>query len=464
MRRLHSLTPVDNPIPAMRFLTDHRFILLGMLGILGTLSSSYIFRSHTTPIPTLILPHSRVSPSPSAKLSPLARAPDWKSLETYQKSITRENFENLLTSIFTTDTGWKKFIQITDSEASIQTGEPAPNDVFHLAFSSSPVPVTASSCEKSVAKLLPAASADRPLAGLRIAIDPGHIGGAWAKMEERWFVIGYGKPVCEGNMTLQVAKLLKILLEKLGAEVLMVRTTNEPVTSVRPESLLALAINGVNSNESLRKNAERLFYRTAEIHARAKYVNETLKPDLVLCLHFNAEAWGDPLHPTLTDHHHLHLIVNGAYSGSEISFADQRFELMKKLLQRTLPKEITISADIAESFKKSTDLPPFHYSQDSKNVRPIPDQPFIWARNLLANRLYDCPVIFMEPYVMNSITDYARIQAGDYDGLRHIAGKMRPSIFHEYANAVANGLKTYYSNARRLTELPDKVSGIIQLH
>jgi hypothetical protein len=39
--------------------------------------------------------------------------------------------------------------------------------------------------------------------------------------------------------------------------------------------------------------SEKLFYRVSEIHARAKKVNNTIKPDLVLCLHYNAEAWGD---------------------------------------------------------------------------------------------------------------------------------------------------------------------------
>ena len=74
----------------------------------------------------------------------------------------------------------------------------------------------------------------KPLAGLRIAIDPGHIGGKWAKMEERWFQIGKGKPVTEGDMTLRVAKLLEDRLKKLGAEVRLTRTGTSPLTKTRP--------------------------------------------------------------------------------------------------------------------------------------------------------------------------------------------------------------------------------------
>jgi hypothetical protein len=55
----------------------------------------------------------------------------------------------------------------------------------------------------------------------------------------------------------------------------------------------------------------------------------------------------------------------------------------------------------------------------------------------------------MEPYVMNYTIDYARNQAGDYDGLRDIAGKPRPSIFREYADALAAGLANHYAAARK---------------
>ena len=265
-------------------------------------------------------------------------------------------------------------------------------------------------------------------------------------MEERWFVVGDGTPVCEGDMTLHVANLLKPQLEALGATVSLVRDKTEPVTPIRPEALLTLAKDSATG--SPQKLAERLFYRTAEIHARAKLVNETLQPDLVLCLHFNAEAWGDPNQPTLIDRTHLHLLVNGAYSDDEVPLADQRFALLQKLLQRTNSEEILIGSRIAAIFAETAGLPPYQYPPDSLTARSIPNEPYLWARNLLANRLYDCPVIFMEPYVMNSTIDFARIQAGDYEGLREIGGKMQPSIFREYADAVAAGLANRYRALR----------------
>ena len=81
------------------------------------------------------------------------------------------------------------------------------------------------------------AQSGRELAGVKIALDPGHIGGTWAQMEERWFQVGDSKPIQEGDMTLLVAKLLVPKLQKLGAKVSLVRDKTEPVTSKRPNDL-----------------------------------------------------------------------------------------------------------------------------------------------------------------------------------------------------------------------------------
>ena len=391
---------------------------------------------------------------PAPALSLLAAPPDWGSLEIYQNTITREEFEQLLTTVFTTGDAWRNCLEITETEARIKTGNLPTDPLFHLRFALTGQPTTAPRHWRTAMEL-PPTTAEKPLAGMKIAIDPGHIGGAWAKMEERWLVVGEGTPVCEGDMTLRVAQLLKPQLEALGATVSLVRDKAEPVTSIRPEALLRLAREASHPDASpaeIQKTAERLFYRTAEIRARADLVNKTLKPDLVLCLHFNAEAWGDPNKPILIDRTHFHLVLNGAYNDDEVLLADQCFALLQKLLQRTHQEEVLVGSTVAESFAGITHLPAYVYPPDSQNARAIDSQPYLWARNLLANRLYDCPVIFLEPYVMNSTIDYPRIQAGDYDGLREISGKMYPSIFREYADSLAAGLAKSYSSRRSLGE------------
>lgn len=387
-------------------------------------------------------------------LSVLAEPPDWESLGIYQDTITRADFERLLTEVFTTSDIWQKFITIDDDHAVVRTRSWEDDDeTFTLNFAPSAEDAATVPRAWRPGETLPPAAAQKPLDGIHIAIDPGHIGGEWAKMEERWFSLNDEPPVTEGDMTLKVALMLKPVLEKLGARITLVRDKPEPITPMRPEMLLEVAADQADASPAaLQRLAERLFYRTAEIRARAFVVNHVIKPDLVLCLHFNAEAWGNPARPTLVDQTHFHLLLNGGYTDSEVALADQRFAMLKKLLQRTHEEEATVGATVADVFAEASGLPPFTYTANAPNVRQVDGHPFLWARNLLANRLYDCPVIFMEPYVMNSRHDYARIQAGDYRGLREINGHMVPSIYREYVDALADGLTQHYRNIRGIRE------------
>src|SRR5438045_9476302 len=98
---------------------------------------------------------------------------------------------------------------------------------------------------------------------------------------------------------------------------------------------------------------------------------------------------------------------------------------------------------------KATGLRPYQYPTPQTTTK-VGTSGYVYARNLLATRLYRCPVVYCEPYVMNSKEAFARIQAGDYEGVKEINGMTRKSIFREYADSVADGLAEYYSKARGL--------------
>ncbi len=319
------------------------------------------------------------------------------------------------------------------------------------------------------AKSLPPVRQAKPLSNLRIALDPGHLGGKWAKMEERWFHVDETTPVTEGDLTLRVSRVLAERLQKLGAKVLFVRNSTQPITSKRPADFTELARkilikNGIpqsrmrgeildpNDSEreqTIRWQSEILFYRYSEIRRRAVLVNTKLHPDLVLCLHFNAEGWGDPKSPNLVEPNHLHLLVNGSYLKEELEFDDERFEMIRRLLSRAYDEELTLAETVAAEMAKATALPPYQYPTTQTTTK-IGSSGYVYARNLLATRLYRCPVVYFEPYVMNSRDAFARIQAGDYEGTRQINGAERKSIFREYTDSVADGLAEYYRNVRDL--------------
>ncbi|OYV00821.1 MAG: hypothetical protein CFE26_23555, partial [Verrucomicrobiales bacterium VVV1] len=178
------------------------------------------------PAPSLT-PDSQPIPIKSPALAPLGAIPDWQQLDVFQNTITREQFESLLANIFTTGEAWRNLISISETEAIITTDPSKPDSEFRLEFATIGKQITPPRHWRTASEL-PAAPADKPLSGLKIAIDPGHIGGEWAKMEERWFSVDGGTPVCEGDLTLKVARLLKPKLEALGANVSMVRNAPEP--------------------------------------------------------------------------------------------------------------------------------------------------------------------------------------------------------------------------------------------
>lgn len=384
-----------------------------------------------------------------AALSPLATPPDWFKLDPYQETITREDFVTLLDKVYAPDGAWKETITVRDTEALIKT---RPDAVpFLLRFAPSRATAKAVPSYWRSRHELPAEEAGKPLAGLKVALDPGHLGGYWAKMEERWFQIGNSKPVTEGDMTLAVAKLIATRLQSLGAQVYLTRAKPAPVTPLRPSGLkkaaaASLADKGTPATEfSLQKESERLFYRVGEIRRRGKLVNENIRPDVVICLHFNAEAWGDANNPTLVDVNHLHFLISGALSRDELAYEDQRHDMLIKLLNRSYAEEIALTDLMARKMAAATGLPPYRYEGTASAIR-VNSNPYVYARNLLANRLFVCPVVYVEPYVMNSRNVFARIQAGDYEGRRNFGGVQRKSIYREYADSVVDGLVAYYSN------------------
>jgi N-acetylmuramoyl-L-alanine amidase len=397
-------------------------------------------------------------------LGVLGSKPKWSVLEHYQETITHNEFSQLIQNVYCTHGFAPDLIELNTDTARVLTNRES-QIFFTLRFakndtSRNPVPRL-----WHPAKSLPHPKADKPLSGLRIALDPGHLGGKWAKMEERWFQVGNTQPVQEGDLTLKVARLLAPRLRELGAKVFFVRNTNEPVTAKRPDDFRELARkilikNGVpqpradvldpndpEKEQTIRWQSEILFYRYSEIRRRAALVNFKLHPDLVLCLHFNAEGWGDPNNPMLTDINHLHLLVNGSYLQQELEFDDERFEMIRRLLSRAYDEEFPLADTIATAMARDTHLPPYEYPTTNSTTK-VGTSGYVFARNLLATRLYRCPVIYCEPYVMNSKDAFARIQAGDYEGTRNVNGLERKSIFREYADSVADGLIEYYSKAR----------------
>jgi hypothetical protein len=139
--------------------------------------------------------------------------------------------------------------------------------------------------------------------------------------------------------------------------------------------------------------------------------------------------------------------VNGSYLKDELELDDERFEMIRRLLSRAYDEELPLADSVATAMARETQLPAFQYPTTLTTTK-VGSTGYVYARNLLATRIYRSPVIYCEPYVMNSKDGFARIEAGDYEGTRNINGVERKSIFREYADSVAEGLANYYRSVR----------------
>ena len=278
-------------------------------------------------------------------------------------------------------------------------------------------------------------------------------------MEERFLVVDRAEWfVQEGAMNVLVARLMKTKLEAAGATVLMTKDDLEPVTPARPDEFREQAEREIGAYDkfpglpdlfreaaradAVRKRQELLFYRQAEIAARSKRVNEELKPDLTLCIHFNATEYsGDN---KLVDDNGLMFFVHGNYLPDELGDDGQKFHLLNKLLENAHAVELGAAEAVANAMVAATGLPVIPLA-DGGFVSSVGTNQLVYARNLAASRQYLGPVIFLEPYFMNNKTVYQRIQLGDYEGMQTVDGREFPSIFREYADAVVAGVLDFYA-------------------
>lgn len=304
---------------------------------------------------------------------------------------------------------------------------------------------------------------DLPLSGLHVALDPGHVGGKWAPYEGRDFSMHPGDfRVREGELTLEVAQCIRDRIESLGAQVTVLRDGFTPINPKTPLDYLEAASKDIPLPkpltletiqayyEQVRNRAVRMRVVVGEIAERARRVNGVIQPDILLSLHINAAPWpqeidGLPvggLH--LVKSNHVHVLIFGCLSDSELRVLSQQEQLAVKLLNGSGSEERKLATHIGTAMQAAMGLPASQYNRKNA-VLLDSDTPTVWARNLMMLRMVECPTVLLEPYVANSEAVYPRIQAA----LKARANRAKPAeddILIEYSEAVVAGLVRMYAN------------------
>ncbi|MFN8370556.1 MAG: hypothetical protein U0T83_08040, partial [Bacteriovoracaceae bacterium] len=226
----------------------------------------------------------------------------------------------------------------------------------------------------------------RPLAGIKIAIDPGHIGGKWSDFEERHYVVkepGTGKILGvnkEGDLSVRTALILNNFLKASGAQVFLSRTEGGDfghpftLTSLYPESLtiindLKKEVPFFRENESiLLRNQLLLFFSKRRFifedwRFRTEAMN-SFRPDLMIYIHYNAGGSSPDRQPIMS-------FVKGHVEKVRVDNPYYRFRLVQDILRGDMFDGAALAYAAMLEMNKSMQLPIFNGVSWRSDIIPL---------------------------------------------------------------------------------------------
>lgn len=263
-----------------------------------------------------------------------------------------------------------------------------------------------------------------PLTGLKVALDPGHMGGrSWDNLTGKYIKDSQGTIVSEGTTVLQIALLLKTELEKLGATVLVTRDSLKPVTTdnLNTYDTLPYALNEIRESihlpwfqKLIAKNAagttlfqlfdqspqiKRIFSKKeranyfifrSDLAARSDMIND-FKPDIALILHLDvAVSNNNPQGLNAKAPYETRAFVFGAYDPTEFaSRADRKYFINHLLDDKSWSLSLDLSRSITQQLQSDLGL---RLSRQTAE-RTVLVEPGIISRNLGVTRRLKVPAV-----------------------------------------------------------------------
>ncbi len=308
---------------------------------------------------------------------------------------------------------------------------------------------------------------DKKLSELRIALDPGHLGGPlFSRWESRYIDMPAkkGKPSMtfnEGDLALATAFELKILLETQGAKVFLTR--NASGQSVYHKSFFLWLeedfLSAVEKKISLITDpAEkstvkcwwltqtplasifRSLYNPLDLKARAQKISH-FSPDISIMLHYNAGAANDLNGQNQgTEKNFCMAFVPGSFSKGELQNQEARYHFVRLLLTPDIENSIKLSRFVVEEFVEKLQVPPVSESVTSapylKNFCLATSAKGVYARNLNLTRLVPGTICFGEPLYQDNYQESRLLSQKDFV----IQGVAAPNRVKKVAQAYFQGI------------------------
>ncbi len=341
--------------------------------------------------------------------------------------------------------------------------------------------------------------ADQPLKGLRVALDPGHVGGQmdYAQfMEEKFVRIlpdadnGYTEEIgfCEGNLALGTALVLAERLRAQGAEVMLTREIeglnafdmtfeqwldrevlrheqwlsahSEPIVRTAPDTwrLRCAGANYVRDFHIERKDADfwrekasvaqihRIAFLKAEFVERARKING-FHPHLTFIIHYNVGANNTTAQSgyrkALPENYCMAFVPGGFMSG-ELKEPGDRLAFAAKLLSEDIPQSEALCAAVLQAHEQQLHIPAMIWDDRLtylKNASLRCPEKGVFARNLQLTRLINGTLCFGESLLQDNILEAKRLNAKDFTPVGMTTPV--PNRVREVADAYYEGMLTW---------------------
>lgn len=283
--------------------------------------------------------------------------------------------------------------------------------------------------------------------GLRVALDPGHMGGRDWDVRLGKYVKQGDKWVSEAVIALQTALLIEQRLKAMGAEVMITHRELGPVSTVPYEkldmkeysrrelryrslepwfqSLLASASEAsLGPTFAAAAPVKKLFSEVMrgdyysmreDLFARDRKIR-AFKPDLLIVLHFDASDST----PSSKYKNRTMTYIAGSYPATDFSQGEIRAHFMEHLAQgEQWKRSVDLSTKVINEISRGLNVP-FAESDGFSQSKLAPG---VFARNLVLSRhVTYCPTTYLESLFYGNQEEFNRLS--NYDaGSMTIGGK-----------------------------------------
>jgi N-acetylmuramoyl-L-alanine amidase len=354
----------------------------------------------------------------------------YNDLKLWDGAQTRKGFDTIL-KYMDPSNHLARYLSVGDDRVQLYLDRDSKESIdFSLALKSTGVPEDRRGWIEAIRR---AANnpPNLPLLGLRVALDPGHMGGPfWDDQTGKYVSIAGVGHVSEGVIAFDTCLLLMRELRALGADVRITRRGLEPVTELPLEtfdlapfisaetrastdlpwfdrllhsaplgSRLFELVDRSHELAAIRSEAKRSYYfiSRADLQARARLIN-SFHPHLVLVVHFDA----DNLHKLQNEGTEVRAYIPGNLLEGETSTREARALALRNLLDGHRWMESAVfSAAVVKGISDATGV---KIKRDPVDTQAIKVNDGVYARNLALNRL-----------VSEGIMTYVEVLRYDYE-------------------------------------------------